>query len=799
MSRLVWVGVLIALTPAPAPAQDSATDLYEARVRPLLIEHCYACHSRKAEKVKGDLRLDDLKPDFSTDAGRRQWLSVLERVSSGEMPPKGKPRAPEDGVRVLTRWIRDGAAAADLARRSTQGRVVCRRLNRVEYENSVRDLLGVDVELKDLLPPDTQAHGFDNVGEALHVSSFHLEKYLEAADVALGVAIANGPPPPTIKKRYTFHNEMQVKTATERVYRKTDDAVVIFSSSAWNAITVYQFYPPDRGRYRFRISASGYQSEGKPVVYRVDAGSMQMGGRPSHLVSYFDAPPDEPAVVEFYETFEPHSTLRITPYGLAGAQTVDKIGADVWAGPGLALQWVDVEGPLCDPWPPASHTRLFGDLPQSTVVGKRLEVVSKAPIEDATRILKTFTRRAFRRAVKEDDVTPYLALVQAALDQNRSFEQAVRIGLQAVLVSPEFLFLREKPGPLDDFALASRLSYFLWSTMPDEDLLALAEQGTLHKPDVLRGQVDRLLAHPKAAAFTENFVGQWLGLRDIDFTLPSHILYPEYDEMLKASMVKETEVTFAEILKNDLSLTSFVAADFTMLNGRLARHYGIPGVDGWEFRKTTLPPESHRGGVLTMASVLKVTANGTSTSPILRGAWVLERILGTPPPRPPADIPAVEPDIRGATTIREQLAKHRQLASCATCHSKIDPPGFALENFDVIGGWRENYRTSGRGQTVMIQGSRMPYLKGPKVEAGDVMPTGERFRDIDEFKQLLLKDKDGLARALARKLLTYATGGPAEAADQADLDAVVGAVRARNYGFRTLVHEIVQSPLFRNK
>jgi hypothetical protein len=264
-------------------------------------------------------------------------------------------------------------------------------------------------------------------------------------------------------------------------------------------------------------------------------------------------------------------------------------------------------------------------------------------------------------------------------------------------------------------------------------------------------------------------------------------------------MVKETELTFAEILKNDLSLTSFVASDFTMLNGRLARHYGIAGVDGWEFRKTTLPPESHRGGVLTMASVLKVTANGTSTSPILRGAWVLERILGTPPPRPPADIPAVEPDIRGATTIREQLAKHRQLASCATCHSKIDPPGFALENFDVIGGWRENYRTSGRGQTVMIHGSRMPYLKGPKVEAGDVMPTGERFRDIDEFKQLLLKDKDGLARALARKLLTYATGGPAEAADQADLDAVVGAIRGKNYGFRSLVHEIVQSPLFRNK
>jgi hypothetical protein len=295
-----------------------------------------------------------------------------------------------------------------------------------------------------------------------------------------------------------------------------------------------------------------------------------------------------------------------------------------------------------------------------------------------------------------------------------------------------------------------------------------------------------------------NFTSQWRGLRDIDFTEPSH-LYPEYDQTLRASMVRETELFFAEILKDDLSLSNFVAADFSMLNGRLAKHYGIPGLDGWEFRKVTLPADSHRGGVLTMASVLKTTANGTSTSPVVRGAWVLERILGTPPPKPPADVPAIDPDTRGATTIRQQLAKHRQVATCAACHARIDPPGFALENFDVIGGWRENYRTSGLGQTVMIDGQRMPYLKGPKVDAGDVTPDGQRFTNIDDFKQLLLKEKDQVTRALTEKLVTYATGGAPESGDKPEIEGIVRKVRDKNYGFRTLVHEIVQSKVFQEK
>src|SRR5262245_56416802 len=281
----------------------------------------------------------------------------------------------------------------------------------------------------------------------------------------------------------------------------------------------------------------------------------------NHLVGDFDAAPGKPTVIEFVDHFEARSHIRISPYGLAGAQTVNKIGAEKYDGPGLAVQWVEVEGPLHDVWPPESHRRIFGDPEQKPAPiynqSKRVEVVSRHPEADAEKILRGFARRAFRRNVTEDDIKPYLALVKAKLDAKQSFEKAVRVGLTAIMVSPDFIFLRERPGTLDDFALASRLSYFLWSTMPDEELLAAAAEGKLSQPAVIRGQVERMLKHPRAAAFIENFVGQWLGLRDIDFTEPSHLLYPEYDALLRVSMVKEVEAFFAEVLKNDLSITHF--------------------------------------------------------------------------------------------------------------------------------------------------------------------------------------------------------------------------------------------------
>ncbi len=551
------------------PDAKAVAQEFEEQVRPFFTRHCRECHG--IEKPKGDFHLNQLAPDFARAAGRERWLEVLKRVQGGEMPPKSKPRPPEKEVQALADWIL--ARVQTTGGESREGRVVLRRLNRVEYENTVRDLLGVKVDLKDSLPEDTSAHGFDNVGEALHVSSFLMERYLEAADKALNVAIANGPRPPLIKKRFSIKDSHQVKTTTERVFRQLDDAVVCFSSSLWQGVTLTPFYPPDRGKYRFRISASGFQSSGKPVSFRVDVGPMLMATK-NHLVGYFDAQAERPTVVEFVEHLEARSTIRILPYGLASAQAVHKVGADNYTGPGLAVQWIEVEGPLHDTWPPDSHRRLLGDLRQAPVMNNRnrIEVVSNDPEANAERIIRAFARRAFRRTVTDDDIKPFVALVKSRLAEKHTFEQAVRAGLMAVMVSPEFLFLREKVGAasraapgessarlagptLDDFALASRLSYFLWSTMPDEVLLTLAEQRKLGQPDTLREQVERMLRDPRAAALTENFVDQWLGLRDIDFTEPSHILYPEFDQLLRVSMVQETHLFFEEVLKHDLSLT----------------------------------------------------------------------------------------------------------------------------------------------------------------------------------------------------------------------------------------------------
>lgn len=801
-----FVGALIALvcvTPFIVAGSSSFAadeDRFTRDMRPLLVKYCVECHG--PTKQEGDLRLDELPPTFD-GAGAKRWRHVIERVELGQMPPEENPRPTVDEVRGLAAWIDDETRTAELARRAKEGRVVLRRLNRVEYQNTIRDLLGIEIDLREVLPQDGSADGFDNAGAAAHTSSFLMDRYLEAADAALNLAIANRPkPPPSVLNRYSLKESHPVRTTTESVYRFLDDTVVCLCSSAWHNVSFPKFYPQEGGFYRFRISASAFQSPGKPVTFRVTAGGRQLSGT-SGLVAYYDAPPDEPKIFEFVRYMEPKTTISILPYGLPSAQTVKVIGAEKYEGPGLAVQFVEVEGPLHEAWPPESHRRLFGDLPQKPApiynFSTRVEVDSDQPLEDAERILREFTRRAFRRPVVDADVQPYVDIVRAKLAADYTFEQAMRAAFKGVLMAPDFLFLREAPGKLTDDALACRLSYFLWNTIPDHELFDLAERRKLSDADELHRQIERMLQDRRAAAFTENFVGQWLGLREIDATEPSHILYPEFDHLLKVSMIREAELFFQEVLDHDLSLTHFTASDFTMLNGRLAKHYGIAGPEGWEFRKVALHAGSGRGGVLTMAGVLKVTSNGTTTSPVMRGAWVLDRLLGTPPAPPPDNVPAIDPDIRGATTIREQLAKHRASAACAGCHAKIDPPGFALESFDCIGGRRGRYRVTGSGDSVVIDGRRMAYHLGKSVDPSGVTEDGRPFADVDEFKQLLLHDKDRLARALATKLVTYATGAAPTSVDRPEIDALVAGIRAHDYGLRSLIHAIAQGSLFRNK
>jgi Protein of unknown function (DUF1592)/Protein of unknown function (DUF1588)/Protein of unknown function (DUF1585)/Protein of unknown function (DUF1595) len=496
-------------------------------------------------------------------------------------------------------------------------------------------------------------------------------------------------------------------------------------------------------------------------------------------------------------------------------------------GPGLKLDWLEIEGPV-GPFPPRSYEQLFAGVPlkarsvakaeregsrvPSNIASRRtpenwlndpLEPAASDPPADADRLIRSFLPRAFRGPVPEELAKFYVARVQQKLDEKYSFYDAMLYGYKAILSSPHFLVFQE-PGPkLDNFALANRLSYFLWSSPPDDELLAAAARGELTQREELRSQVERLLADPRSHRFTESFTGQWLDLRLINATIPDPRLYGDFDGLLLWAMPRESHLVFEEILKHDRSLLEFVQADWSMLNARLAEHYGIPGVEGNEFRKVTLPAGSHRGGVLTQASVLKVTADGTRTSPVLRGKWILEKILGQPPAPPPPDVPALEPDIRGATTIRQQLDKHRAIASCAACHIHIDPPGFALETFDPIGGFRDFYRTTTGDRRNALKvafhtGGRGIY-RGPDVELGGETHDGYAFRDIDEYKQLLLSNKDQLARNLTEKLLVYSTGAEIQFADREVVEQIVARIRSQNYAFRSLIHEVVESRVFLNK
>ena len=526
-------------------------------------------------------------------------------------------------------------------------------------------------------------------------------------------------------------------------------------------------------------------------------GNFVVAGNTTRHLGYFDAQPGVPKLIEFEERLvAKNDTIKITPIALPFVYLKQETMAE-YPGPGLKIHWVEVEGPLPETWPTESYRRVFADVDPKA--GK---------LADAEKLLRTLLPKAFRRPVTEDEVKPFVALVSKALEMGLPFEAALRTGYKAVLSSPKFLYLREPAGPLDDYALASRLSYFLWSTTPDEALLNLATKGELHKPEVLRAQVERMLKDPKSKAFTENFTGQWLGLRDISATTPDKSLYPEYEEFLQWSSVRETHLFFNELLKENLGVRNFIDSDFAMLNGRLAKHYNIPDVYGVDFRKVALKPEYHRGGVITHASVLKVTANGTTTSPVVRGVWMLDRIMGKPVPPPPANVPAIEPDIRGAITIREQLAKHRQTENCASCHTRIDPPGFALENYDVIGGWRDKYRVVVSDRKFAVNNRFGPlgkylaayqYGLGLPVDSGDTLPDGRSFKTIEDFKKLILADPEQIARSITEKLMVYSTGHTVGFTDEKAINAILADAKKSDYGLRTLVHSIVASDLFLTK
>jgi len=681
------------------------------------------------------------------------------------MPPRDKPQPTAAEQQTIVSWVTSGLAAHQATKAAAEGRTRHRRLNRVEYANTVRDLLGAVVDVEEL-PEDGVASGFDNVDVALDFSSTLLERYLEAADSALDAVFVEDAEPERQKRNTNFAPTRYPGPGMPYIFRATRTAA--------------------EGLYRFRIRVQSVHSE-TPLTLLVYVGNYGSKAPTKRLVGGFDVPARR-TTIKLAIPMKAGESLRVFPF--QRIKQYGKIPTDA-TEPAIVVHGVEMEGPIHNEWPPPAATRLLGK--------RNWE---QANAEDAQSILRLFLPRAYRRPVQEEEFAPYFALLKSRLDRGYSIKAALRVTLKAVLCSPDFLYLAAAPGKLSDFDLASRLSYFLWSSTPDDTLAELASQGKLSNPIFLRQQVERMLNDSKAAAFTTNFTGQWLSLRQLRATTPDKNLYPDFDELLEFSMLRETHLFFEEILKEDRSVLEVVHSDWSMLNERLAFLYGVSGVQGNGFRKVMFPPDSHRGGVMTQASILKVTANGTSTSPVTRGAWVLSRILGAPSPRPPKNVPAIEPDTRGAVTIREQLAKHKEIESCATCHAKIDPPGNALENFDVIGGWRETYRTNRSGPRKMIPTGRghstwMHY--GATVEAADELEGGRKFDYVDGLKRLLLEDPDRFARGLAERLMVYATGHQIELADRSDLVRILADVKKNQYGFRSMIHAIVQSETFRTK
>ena len=430
-------------------------------------------------------------------------------------------------------------------------------------------------------------------------------------------------------------------------------------------------------------------------------------------------------------------------------------------------------------------------------------VQSNQPLADADQLLARFLPKAFRRPVPLEVRNAYVNKVADRLKAGDCFESAMRWAYRAALCSPDFLYHVEPANKLDDHALASRLSYLFWNSMPDNRLTELANANTLHLPTTLRAEVERLLKDPRSQRFVSDFTGQWLKLRQIAANDPDRQLYPEFSPYLQDSMVAESRAYFQEIIDRNLGASYLVQSDFVMVNGKLATHYGIHGVSGAKPRRVPLPKDCPRGGFLTQAAVMKVTANGTTTSPVPRGAFVLERILGERPEPPPPNIPAVEPDVRGTSTIREQLAKHRSDSSCAACHAKMDPPGFALESFDVIGGYRARYRSIGVGDKAE-RGSIDPFIGinfklGPTVDPSGILPDNKSFKDIKELQTHLAADPDRLLRNLAMQLAVYGTGRPIAFSDRKQINGIVSNTRNNGGGIRTLLHELVQSPLFQTR
>jgi mono/diheme cytochrome c family protein len=769
--------------PVPEVARPKSGDGPPA----MLDDYCSRCHN-DTDKI-ADLSFEDLRNrDVLHGDHAEEWEKILRRTSLNEMPPRSKPQPDPAARAAFVQWLQ-GSLDGYAATHPDPGRATLRRLNRVEYANAARDLLSLQVDFSRELPQDNLGYGFDNIADVLSVSPTLMERYVAVAG-KVGRLATGLTSPREFVTSYEVPKDGSVMNSGRPAYNERASDDLPLGSRGGGAFRYY-------ARYDATYEVAGWlnantnnetdrQKEDRVSVrIPLKAGSHMIGMTFRRTIAPNESvqtlrnnldmvplPTDAPTMLPLDVTVDgvKVSQISVPSYRMSPRYSQQNFPRDV-------LQ-IDVAGPF--------GAKGIANTPSRQRIYICKPSRASAETACAGRIIATLARRAYRRPVTDADLAPLLK-IYAAERARTDFDHGVEAMVEAILVSPHFLFLIEQdpagsaPGSVhrvSDFELASRLSFFLWSSIPDDTLLAVAEKGQLSQPAVRDAQIARMLADPRAEALTRNFAGQWLYLRNLDQQRPDIAVFPQFDTRLRSAMARETEMFFSHVLASNRSVLDFIAADYTFLNQRLAEHYGIGGVRGTAFRQVSLDPAWHRGGLLGQASILTVTSYGNHTSVVKRGKWILDNMLAAPPPPPPPDVPALQATHDGRLlTAREQLELHRKNPTCASCHVKMDPLGFSLENFDAIGG----YRQKDAGQVI---------------DASAIMPDGAQFSGITGLQQILLARKDEFTSAFTERLLTYALARGIGAHDMPAVRKIAHSAADDGYRIQTIIKGIAASDPF---
>lgn len=839
-----FVFITLQRIPAAEPKPDAV-------INTIIKQTCIDCHN--ADTSEGGLDLTATTWNLTQKTTRQKWVQIHDRIAAGEMPPEQSDLSQKDRQKLL-KSLSIAIHKADIAEVSTQGRGPMRRLTRREYEQNLRDLLALPhLDIRDMLPADREKQHCNKVADFLDISRIQLDAYLNSSEFALREAVASGMQPRKAQHQrlpatrmfqaattyggreamfYAKNSQMVPLSHSDltrlRKENKHDPQMelALFRSASWP----YYAYPDafkaiEPGTYQIRFSARAVRQRGDfslkpawtsiPMNFRARKRSgPDVSGDVRATGDTMDIQP-ETAVYKTTIRLKKNETFEYSLLGLPVPRAINPPNAPLFydfppmpdgGHPGVAFQWLEITGPIdSQTWPPASHKILFDNLPirPATKGALAVELISDQPEKDALRLLHRFIQHAQRQPTPAKVISIYERLVLQELKNGVPLAEALLTGYNAFLCSSQFLYLNEPQQTSDNrhYAIASKLSHFLNNTRPDPLLMSHAEKGDLLHNEILQKETYRLIESKSFTNFVSNFTDYWLSLKDLRREEPDIRLYPEYrfDDYLIESMEAETRLFIKAMIQENMPISVLVKADFAFINDRLARHYDLAPISGSNLRRVNLPDASPHGGLLTQAAIMKITANETTTSPVLRGAWIMERIMGEPPPPPPTAVPAVEPDIRGATTIREQLAQHTKDPVCASCHARFDPVGFALENFDIMGAWRNRYRSLASGQKVTgidRAGHAFTYYVADSVDASAQLRNGTKFENIHELKEILAFNPRQLARNFLHQITVYSTGTPVRFSDRPVIETILDQCHDKGYRTRDLIHHFIQSRIF---